>query len=224
MSTSSCTNFNPRSPCGERRPQSSAPTHPPYFNPRSPCGERRRENDMLSLAITISIHALLAESDQAMANSILAAVQFQSTLSLRRATPSSVMIQLPASISIHALLAESDSTVVLLPSATTEISIHALLAESDGHAPEIHRRGHRFQSTLSLRRATTDANSRVVEGYISIHALLAESDRYRDQNHLSRGISIHALLAESDATEVSRDNTPANFNPRSPCGERRGGR
>ena len=35
------TYFNPRSPCGERRPRGIvSPPHPPYFNPRSPCGER----------------------------------------------------------------------------------------------------------------------------------------------------------------------------------------
>ena len=36
-------NFNPRSPCGERRvARLRAYVHLTYFNPRSPCGERRR--------------------------------------------------------------------------------------------------------------------------------------------------------------------------------------
>ena len=36
-------------------------------------------------------------------------------------------------------------------------------------------------------------------------------------------ISIHALLAESDPSCQSSTDTPTNFNPRSPCGERPGG-
>ena len=35
-------NFNPRSPCGERLVYRQATTRPNHFNPRSPCGERRR--------------------------------------------------------------------------------------------------------------------------------------------------------------------------------------
>ena len=57
-----------------------------HFYPRSPCGERRAyESD--SRVIDISIHALLAESDQ-------------------RAVPDKGA----GNISIHALLAESDIT------------------------------------------------------------------------------------------------------------------
>ncbi len=60
-------NFYPRSPCGERR---GAVVHTPHwygnFYPRSPCGERRAENLNNRLTIKpISIHALLAESDNA---------------------------------------------------------------------------------------------------------------------------------------------------------------
>ena len=79
-------NFNPRSPCGERRHRRCAGHGPPDFNPRSPCGERPRGstskisamdnfnprspcgerpgNGMTVLVLSgISIHALLAESD-----------------------------------------------------------------------------------------------------------------------------------------------------------------
>ena len=34
-------NFNPRSPCGERRCVQQGAPRIPYFNPRSPCGERQ---------------------------------------------------------------------------------------------------------------------------------------------------------------------------------------
>ena len=102
-----------------------------YFYPRSPCGERRYRNrdraqleqflstlslrratvprlPMAAQPQNISIHALLAESDIAVA-----------------------LAQRGRIISIHALLAESDSS--LRPfKISMMISIHALLAESDG--------------------------------------------------------------------------------------------
>ena len=61
-----------------------------YFYPRSPCGERRMEVDGVSYNVWISIHALLAESDQS-------------------APPYE---RISAAISIHALLAESDILII----------------------------------------------------------------------------------------------------------------
>ena len=78
--------FYPRSPCGERHDTSSlmkcqakflstlslrratAPNRRPYhcnrnFYPRSPCGERLDVNNPVAALTSISIHALLAESD-----------------------------------------------------------------------------------------------------------------------------------------------------------------
>ena len=57
------------------------------------------------------------------------------------------------------------------------ISIHALLAESDNAFCDGFANLIAFQSTLSLRRATTLQNGARAYGGISIHALLAESDR-----------------------------------------------
>ena len=56
----------------------------------------------------------------------------------------------------------------------------------------------RFQSTLSLRRATAFQ-------LLPFHALV---------------ISIHALLAESDRLDLILSPFSIDFNPRSPCGER----
>ena len=77
--------FYPRSPCGERRNIRCNGGDQSYFYPRSPCGERRHPHFRNSRRLVISIHALLAESDQA--------------------GPSLHRLQ---DISIHALLAESD--------------------------------------------------------------------------------------------------------------------
>ena len=103
-------NFYPRSPCGERPDSGIGAWRYRYFYPRSPCGERpccpassstrqvflstlslRRATPHLTLGCrsptTISIHALLAESDGGI--------------------PCDVPV---VQISIHALLAESDGT------------------------------------------------------------------------------------------------------------------
>ena len=86
--------FNPRSPCGERLFDSGNPAARCNFNPRSPCGERpgsggSYSNDML----------------------------FQSTLPLRGATRSDVYVKTMVPISIHAPLAGSDFLIpeILLP-------------------------------------------------------------------------------------------------------------
>ena len=70
----------------------------------------------------------------------------------------------------------------------------------------------KFLSTLSLRRATTDAINGCNPDFISIHALLAESDK-GDQLQSSRNgqISIHALLAESDPKRYARVMSKAQF-------------
>ena len=57
-----------------------------YFYPRSPCGERRTLPRRSKTPLVISIHALLAESDQDIGDEFLPAKKFLSTLSLRRAT------------------------------------------------------------------------------------------------------------------------------------------
>ena len=56
-------NFYPRSPCGERQINPASQTNLPDFYPRSPCGERHYIAIRPTFCDTISIHALLAESD-----------------------------------------------------------------------------------------------------------------------------------------------------------------
>ena len=79
--------FYPRSPCGERLPLRLELVRRLYhFYPRSPCGERPALKTIKALFDTISIHALLAESDNNLKKSVSVTVPFLSTLSLRRAT------------------------------------------------------------------------------------------------------------------------------------------
>ena len=145
--------FYPRSPCGERRSAADLPRPVQDFYPRSPCGERQVLRYGVLTASLISIHALLAESDNC----------------------NFTQKKHPLTISIHALLAESDA-INFHPKARKGISIHALLAESDlagpsgpaflfnfyprspcGERPYTRTQSASlslFLSTLSLRRAT----------------------------------------------------------------------
>ena len=105
--------------------------HPSYFYPRSPCGERRCLRCCAISCITISIHALLAESDR------------------RRG----VLRYLDNIISIHALLAESDI------GANNHIRIckNFYPRSPCGERHQTcyqYQKDYRFLSTLSLRRAT----------------------------------------------------------------------
>ena len=102
-----------------------------YFYPRSPCGERRVTVLGIQHRVGISIHALLAESD----NTNLASHCRNNNFYPR--SPCGERLR---------VLDGSKSSI--------EISIHALLAESDPENPMIRVNNIPFLSTLSLRRAT----------------------------------------------------------------------
>ena len=263
-------NFYPRSPCGERRLnpvpcqylsqflstlslRRATRQRPPavrrsfYFYPRSPCGERQGNVHYMGVYEQISIHALLAESDQRKQSSQSQHPEFLSTLSLRRATSSPSTSIIILDISIHALLAESDGwRMCLLPATKPDFYPRSPCGE---RLQTSMRRSTvtEFLSTLSLRRATHIPRSVAPLQGISIHALLAESDLPRDcgihrlNNFYPRSpcgerpaayrvqlgsmvsISIHALLAESDLCWCWGYRPLCHFYPRSPCGERRAG-
>ena len=173
------------------------------FYPRSPCGERLGGNVRKINGISISIHALLAESD----------------LIFPPVDTSSV------SISIHALLAESDHNRGVNLLGFQHFYPRSPCGERQRYFTYFIGRL-LFLSTLSLRRATfipltafyafsnfyprspcgerqsSSYNAYLAEN-ISIHALLAESDRGWTLNiNGPMTISIHALLAESDKVKV----------------------
>ena len=171
------TDFYPRSPCGERLGAVlELQCILGNFYPRSPCGERP-PNTFRHCTTYL----------------------FLSTLSLRRATTSSVNVSASGSTFLSTLS---------LRRATGPLIFNV--------------QPRKFLSTLSLRRATERENqhqanlqnfyprspcgerpwqrgSRVTYIEISIHALLAESDAIRlAVLSYYQDISIHALLAESD--------------------------
>ena len=191
---------------------------------------------------SISIHALLAESDIAASVFLRSCIAFLSTLSLRRATdrhktgrvhngyfyPRSPCGERHRQQFARAAGALFLSTLSLrratrqrgLAGGALPISIHALLAESDSNTGFVTAPIARFLSTLSLRRATQSRRRGNTIRSISIHALLAESDIILCNVDQLFDISIHALLAESDGSSASAWTMASNFYPRSPCGER----
>ena len=215
-----------------------------YFYPRSPCGERpvavpemRPNGQFLSTlslrratltqaqydnAKSISIHALLAESDLLTWHPAFYGGKFLSTLSLRRATaarrrfcprrchfyPRSPCGERRAAV--HEIGQEF------------EISIHALLAESDFFVRYVFADGKKFLSTLSLRRATTDDVCGCRRyGDFYPRSPCGERQRHNACRLGAGAISIHALLAESDTAHAAAACALFYFYPRSPCGERR---
>ena len=127
-----------------------------------------------------------------------AALVFQSTLSMRRATGRFADSGEPTAISIHALHEESDVSAIN-KTPKLAISIHALHEESDRRSRSWAVPYRRFQSTLSMRRATFPFDGFNIRNYISIHALHEESDFQRQIFNAQRLIiSIHALHEESD--------------------------
>ncbi len=215
--------FYPRSPCGERQFASAGWLQVIYnFYPRSPCGERPKSREYATkYHPSISIHALLAESDKECTLSITNTAKFLSTLSLRRATFNACCAE-----PIHAFL-----STLSLRRATTGSKIQ--------HPGQV-----LFLSTLSLRRATPCAGRIRFVSMISIHALLAESDldEYNAQQgtqlflstlSLRRATSLWVVLVrrlhdfyprspcgERHVTDLFTGDSILHFYPRSPCGER----
>ena len=145
----------------------------------------------------ISTCALLVESDGGGRKTWRYIMEFQSTLSLRRATGYYQSCHQIREISIHALLAESDMT-----------SAGNWWVDTT------------FQSTLSLRRATLSYLAVVLGGQFQSTLSLR---RATSSNFLRpSGLEFQSTLSLRRATRKPPryPHGSRNFNPRSPCGER----
>ena len=131
-----------------------------YFYPRSPCGERPRLASIFSDGAKISIHALLAESDESQQLFERPTRDFypRSPCGER---PFSMYGALPAKIFLSTLSLRRATVSDIYKVSEVAISIHALLAESDGILPHHSRKIIKFLSTLSLRRATAKVHKTV---------------------------------------------------------------
>ena len=186
-----------------------------HFYPRSPCGERqhayqlvlwvlrflstlslRRATNQLTgpnWQISISIHALLAESDNRYGRPIDVQFVFLSTLSLRRAT----IVKRCQASDISNFYPRSPCGERLWPGLLARpffiISIHALLAESD-RVLEVTRNAHTdFYPRSPCGERHFTGSAWVPEFPISIHALLAESDNLPLRRFLSMSLFLSTL-------------------------------
>ena len=102
------------------------------------------------------------------------------------------------------------------------ISIHAPLAGCDQMTLSLISPSMTFQSTHPLRGATCHELKMTCPTNISIHAPLAGCDINNIQIFGADAISIHAPLAGCDVFVRTVTAKCVNFNPRTPCGVRRG--
>ncbi len=233
--------FNPRSPCGERLRrtsgcsgidlfQSTLPVRGATctqtrlalrrnFNPRSPCGERRIESR--------------SDGD---------GNEFQSTLPVRGATCGNMYLAVFAPISIHAPRAGSDDKAAEAEHKFAYFNPRSPCGERRqagrlvrpafnfnprspcGERLPGYRSGYSaLQISIHAPRAGSDRGGlQPPHGRgISIHAPRAGSDNRPDQRAGEAEISIHAPRAGSDGRMDGQGTGVRDFNPRSPCGERR---
>ena len=174
------------------------------------------------MKISISIHALLAESDYCRRGNCTRCCVFLSTLSLRRATRV-LFSNDPISADFYPRSPCGERPYGAIKHVhEKEISIHALLAESDGDIDLTEFNKAVFLSTLSLRRATGIPNQVGTWEVISIHALLAESDTETIRKTQRPYVFLSTLsLRRATFCYAVFCYFVGDFYPRSPCGERR---
>ena len=218
-------------------------THTYHFNPRSPCGERRARHAVSLVNSLISIHAPRVGSDEGAARARAPDGRFQSTLPVWGATRRVRRAGAPWLISIHAPRVGSDGMVAVvqphvgpfqstLPvwGATTSLDLSSsVFGYFNPRSPCGERRGlksHsvpsvRFQSTLPVWGATRGL--RATQPHHGFQSTLpvwgATAVFLLGKRHVA--ISIHAPRVGSDAIPPRQPTPRWNFNPRSPCGERR---
>ena len=144
----------------------------------------------------ISIHALHEESDPGVILKTLLD-EFQSTLSMRRATSTPANIR-PSTIfqSTLSMRRATCSTASVRYGARFQSTLS--MRRATFSAALISLLASQFQSTLSMRRATYVARVLTDIDQISIHALHEESDTTHQLTVTWHFISIHALHEESD--------------------------
>ena len=190
--------FNPRSPCGERRPLVPLCQDLLDFNPRSPCGERLFRSFFDFSDSHFNPRSPCGERP----NSVAAAGMdsgFQSTLPVWGATLDLVFSCFLCFISIHAPRVGSDHKRFYFAN-PSEISIHAPRVGSD-----------HFVRLPETAAGDFNPRSPCGERPLADHGI-----------HFRLGISIHAPRVGSDVKDSDRANIRRHFNPRSPCGERPG--
>ena len=175
------------------------PARWPNFIPHSRVRSTRRDNLRGCRRRNISIHAPVWGATGAPTRSARFTCGFQSTLPMWGATHRHDVRAVRGEISIHAPRVGSDTWLLLLTSTSSNFNPRSPCGERRMTSfPRASLRS--FQSTLPVWGATSTAIITGTRAQISIHAPRVGSDQ-------QSGLSL-----------VSR----IYFNPRSPCGERRG--
>ena len=192
--------------------------------------------------MSISIHALLAESDRFNPLKAFIVLTFLSTLSLRRATgcqyrrcrtesnfyPRSPCGERPKIPPLDSRSATFLSTLSLRRAThydnynlhCVDISIHALLAESDANWFDLWGWAEYFYPRSPCgERLCANNHIRIRENFYP-RSPCGERQDIPELDTLANKISIHALLAESDFPQDCLVGVLGDFYPRSPCGER----
>ena len=160
-----------------------------------------RLNAIINHCIPISIHALLAESDEQKVPRVLPYADFYPRSPCgERPYPSTLCGRFPA-ISIHALLAESDVTLRAAHGSVPYFYPRSPCGERQA-CLSVGAKFLQFLSTLSLRRAT-----------IVFTGILAHHSHFYPRSPCGERLRSHR----------GNDGSPVHFYPRSPCGERRRG-
>ena len=162
----------------------------------------------------ISIHALHEENDPLYgANALLPAISIHALH--EENDGDAVEDRADLRISIHALHEESD-VLHRVHRHLQPISIHALHEESDRPRKRSTSGIVRFQSTLSMRRATLAFRGCLRSARFQSTLSMRRATRIRGDRAAVLVISIHALHEESDPPLMLISNVHAYFNPRSP--------
>ena len=233
--------FNPRTPCGVRRPFNTyAEKYVPFQSThslRSATGFLLPFNILTMFQSTHSLRSATTGREPGPLSE-----KFQSTHSLRSATRARYHVDSDYRVSIHALLAECDGAGGRRSGVSGSFNPRTPCGVRLNNGPGKSNRKE-FQSTHSLRSATIDDPHAGRAEAVSIHALLAECDwggrpekwRFRkfQSTHSLRSatrngrifrldgdVSIHALLAECDQQGLRPGAVHQRFNPRTPCGVR----
>ena len=237
------TDFNPRSPWGERLWRISDLSFSGNFNPRSPWGERHGDGQRGAIGVDISIHAPRGGSDVLIPQTARGATHFN---------PRSPWGERPIPWTVSSGRSRFQSTLPV-GGATSDfnrfgqmanhfnprspwgerlggnqgrstggvISIHAPRGGSDCLPKNSSSAHSRFQSTLPVGGATP--SSRLCGfAYLQFQSTLPVGGATHRIGFSSgsQPISIHAPRGGSDLIFIPKTGVTSDFNPRSPWGER----
>ena len=238
--------FNPRSPCGERRTALIVAPMLPVFQSTLPVWGATGGEDQKSLGKHISIHAPRVGSDGQLQAGQLPVKAFQSTLPVWGAT---ALLLVPlGGLPFQSTLPVWGATKIFTSRTKfKEISIHAPRVGSDDRPPHLHHLPRDFNPRSPCgerhRRISLGKGTRKFQSTLPVWG----ATHQQSQKTQGRNISIHAPRVGSDLSDISANSgtgkfqstlpvwgatkgagfemlQSADFNPRSPCGERHGER